>query len=159
MSTEEIIEFTTIRDDFSEYELENGQILKAKTSVVNVVNVKDKDGKEKGGVGLQPFTHVITPSNLERYGIEYTKGVATEKDQVKELNFKTKREVMNIYETKKSVILVGFKMEKIFLTNKVNDRNEPILRFQSKNALNVIDKPDYTGKPDAILSDQPNSTG
>lgn len=157
MSTEERIEFTTIRDDFCEYEIENGQILKAKTSIINVVNFKDKDGNVKGGVGLQPYSNVITPSDVERYGIEFTKGPATEKDQVKELSFKTKREIMNVYETKKSIILVGFRMQKIFLTNKVDDRNAPILRYQSNNAVNVIDKPDYTGKPDVILSDESNS--
>ena len=74
-------------------------------------------------------------------------GVATEKDHVKELNFNIVKEIVNIYETKKSIILVGMRVKKIFLTNKVNANNEPILRFESSNAMNVVDKPDYANIP------------
>ena len=144
---EERIEYNTIRDDFSIIEIENGQILKVKSTLVDAVNITGDDKKDNAKIGLATFTHVITPPHVERYGIEYSQGVATEKDHVKELNFNIVKEIVNIYETKKSIILVGMRVKKIFLTNKVNANNEPILRFESSNAMNEVDKPDYANIP------------
>lgn len=142
------VQYETIRDDFTVVELENGQVLKIKTSLVEIAKASKK-GKEGANLGFSQFTHVITPKDVETYGIEFTKGIATEKDQVRELKFNTTKEVMNVYETKKVIILIGIKVNKVFITNKMNDNGEPILRVNSSNAINTVEKPTYISKPPA----------
>lgn len=137
---EERIEYSTIRDDFSVYEIENGQILKAKTSLVDLTNLTDDQGIKKGGAKIQPYSYVITPPDVEKYDIDYTVGQPTEKNQVKELKFKIIKEIVNIYETKKLLILAGLKVEKVFLTNKMDKKKSPLLRYQSLNGVDVIEK-------------------
>lgn len=138
---EERIEYNTIRDDFSVYEVENGQILKAKFSLVDILS--DIDSNEKrGSVRVQPYSYVITPNDIEKYGIKYEQGIATEEDQIRELKFTPLSEIINIYETKKFFILVGIKVKKVFLTDKINsdDDDAPILRYQSLNEFSIIEK-------------------
>jgi len=153
---EERIEYNTIRDDFSSYEVENGQILKVKISVVDIINKIDGDTQKQGSVATNPYSHVITPSDIERYDIKYERGMATEKDQVKELKFTTINEIINIYETKKLFIFAGIKVEKIFLTNKINNKDEPILRYQSVNAIDVIQKPNLNNLPEDSIKQIPS---
>jgi len=139
---EERVKYNTIRDDFSSYNVENGQILKVKLSVVDVINTMDGD-KKKGSVSIIPYSHVVTTPNLRRYDMIYERGAATEQDQVKELKFTTVDEVINIYETKKLFIFAGLRVEKIFLTNKADDHDNPILRYQSTHGVSVSAKPNF----------------
>ena len=152
---EERVDYNTIRDDFSVYEIENGQILKVKQSLVDIVNQINENEKH-GSIKSQLYSFVITPDDVERYDIEYEQGTATEKDQVKELKFKPIREIINIYETKKLFILVGVKVEKVFLTNKINKDNEPILRYQSVNGVDVMEKPPFDNPPEELVEGRPS---
>ncbi len=144
---EERIDYNTIRDDFSSYEVENGQILKVKLSTVDVMYTFDGDSEKKGSVATNSYSYVITPSDVERYEVEYEIGPASEQDQIRELNFKPIREIINIYETEKFFIFSGIKVEKIFLTNKTDVTNNPILRYQSINAIDIIEKPTFNNPP------------
>jgi len=137
------VDYTTIREEFSVYEIENGQILKAKVSLVDLFNLPDENNVPRGKISIQGYSYVITPPDIDTTGMEVTNLPVTEKDQAKELKFKTIKEAINIYETKKAIILIGLKMEKIFLTNKLNQKKEPILRYQSVNGIDAIQKPDF----------------
>ena len=139
----ERVEFTTIRDDFSIFQIENGQILKAKVTLVDVVNISKKETEPEGRLSIQPYSYVITPPKTDISGMEVTGNPVTDEDVTKEVQFEKIKEVLNIYETKKSIILVGLKMEKIFLTNKMNDNKEPVLRYQSINGFDVMLKPEF----------------
>ncbi|MBI1663986.1 MAG: hypothetical protein IS860_11010 [Nitrosopumilus sp.] len=147
---EERIDYNTLRDDFSIYEVENGQILKVKLSIVDVVNKIDGDNAKKGSVGTNPYSHVITPSDIERYDVKYEQGVASDKDHVKELKFTTVSEIINIYETKKLFIFSGIRVEKIFLTNKVDSANNPRLRYESVSVIDAIEKPNFDNPPNNV---------
>ena len=148
---EEHIEYDTIRDDFSSYGVENGQILKVKLSVVDVINLVDENDATKGKVVTRPYVHVITTSNLERYDIKYDRETPTENDQVKELKFTSISNVINIYETKKQFIFTRVNTKKIFLTNKMDISNNPILRYRHGCEINITTKPNFSNSLDASM--------
>lgn len=138
----ERVEYSTIRSDYNIYKVENGQILKLKLEVIDVINEIEEDGKPTADIKTQIISPVITPNDIDTTGLEYSLEVK-ESDQTGELKFETLREVINIYETKKSFIISAIKLDKIFATNKKNKKNEPVLRFGSINALDVIEKPQF----------------
>lgn len=136
-------EFSTIREDYNVYKIENGQILKVKSEITDIINVTDDNGKTTGKVKTQTSSIVITPQGMDTTGLEES-DTATEKDQTKELKFEVVKDgVTNIYETKKSLILTGVKVEQVFATNKKNKLNEPLLRFTSLNVISLVEKPDF----------------
>ncbi len=141
--TEEHIEYHTIRDDFSSYGVENGPILKVKLSVVDVINLIGENDKEKRNVVTKLYVHVITTSDLERHDIKYEQGAATEKNQVKELKFTSVNKVINIYETAKFFIFADIKVDKIFLTDKVDIANNSLLRHYFTQEVNIIAKSNF----------------
>ena len=53
---EEYVSFTTIREDFCEYQVENGQIIRAKNTISKIVN-KTIEGKKKGGIVMQTVSN------------------------------------------------------------------------------------------------------
>ena len=134
------IESSTIREDFNVYEVETGQILKAKSIVVDVYEDEDKRGKF-GNLGFQTISHVTTTTKIDTTDYEYlpTEQVK-EEHEIKDLKYKTIKENINIYETKELIILVDPRVEKISLTNKKNKEGNPVLRFRTGIAVSVIPK-------------------
>lgn len=136
----EHINFNTVREDFNEYKVENGQVLKIKRILVDVI-ADIGNGKPKTSMGLKDFSHVFTTTKIDTLDFEYsTPEHVTEKDQIRELQFITLKENVNIYETKKELILINLHLQKIFLTNKKDITNSPILRYESLSTISVLDK-------------------
>ena len=138
--TEKRVKFNVIRQVPSSYRVENGQILK---HMVVISDIRDKSDSDTpiGEATLNDVTHVITPPNITQKDTEVTVGTPTEEDQVCELDFEAEDEVINIYETKDYIILVANMIEKVFLTNKTDDQNNPMLRYQTKTGMKTIPKP------------------
>jgi hypothetical protein len=137
----EHIDFITIREDFNVYEIENGQILKVKQILTDVVVETIEDNKKISNLGLKEFSTLITNIEIDTSKLEYaTPDQITEADEVKELQFRSIRELVNIYETNKSLILLVPKLQKVFLTNKKDHANAPILRYKIITSFNLIDK-------------------
>lgn len=133
------IDFTTIREDMSVYEVENGQILKAKQIIVDIIEGEDKKGKF-GNLGLHGVSHVASPPDMDTSGLEFGEAnKVTEQDEVAELKFTVKKQVINIYETDNAIILVNPKVETIHSTNK-KDKSGMILRFRTGIEVNVVPK-------------------
>src|SRR2546428_7935932 len=86
---EEIIEFTTIREDFSEYEAENGQILRAKQVVTEIINRIDDVGKKKARLKFSIISNVVTPNPIDTstLQLETDPNKVTEQYVTKELSF------------------------------------------------------------------------
>lgn len=145
--TNKPVDYATIREDFSVYECENGQIFRIKTTITNIV--KDEETK-KSAIDFKDISSVTTPIQIDTS--EYEESTAeqvTSEHEIKELNFKSIKEVINIYETEKSLIVLYPVVEKIFLTNKKDKQGAPILRYHSKNSINVIDKKMFIEGPPA----------
>jgi hypothetical protein len=88
--------------------------------------------------------------------MEYSKPEdVTQSDEVRDAQFKPKKEIINIYETDKAIILVTLKIENIKLTNKKDKEEAPILRYTALTNVNVIEKPSLT---DAKIINENNTT-
>lgn len=143
---DERIEFLSVRSDYNVYEIENGQTLKIKLETVDIINTSENEQTPTAKIQTKLISHVISPKDIDTSGLERSTGIVTEKDHVKELNFKTIKEVVNIYETKKAFIFTALNLEEVFLTNKKNAQDEPILRFTSNNGIDFIQKPEFKTK-------------
>lgn len=135
------IEFTTIREDFSEYKTENGLILRVKITVMDIL--QDAVDKLKFSMDLKDIATVITPSNFDTSSMENAEFEnVTDNDVIKELKFYPIKITTNIYEIKNAIIIVFLKVTTIKLTNKKDKiKHSPILRFNSEATINVINTP------------------
>lgn len=139
---EEPVEFTTIREDFSEYEADNGQILKVKAVVTDIVNVTNNDGRASARLNFKTISHVITPIPIDtsNFILESNPDRVIEQDQIGELTFRPLKEITNIYETKQTMILLIPQMQRIFLTNKKDANGAPHLRFTMSTDVSILSK-------------------
>ena len=137
---EEHIDYDTIREDYNIYECENGQILKAKQIVADIMEKYEKSGKV-GNLSFSQVSYVRNTKPIDTSDIEYlpTEQV-TDEHIVKDLKFKIKKEVINIYETDKLIILVDPRVEKISVTNKKDKKGNPFLRYRTGTGISVIPK-------------------
>ncbi len=155
------IDFRVIREDFNIYEVENGQILKEKqmlTDISIIDEIDKKDNKNMSQFGFNPFSYVITSKEIDTSNMESANPAnITEKDQIKELSFRTIQEIVNIYETNKVLIFVKSRVRKIFWTNKKDIGkipHVPILRFESEIVFNAFEKDSMSASsPASIIKD------
>ncbi len=128
---EERVDFTTVREDFSEYEVENGEVLRVKAVVTEIINKTDGDKETGGDIRFSTISKISASDPIDTTDLELESdpNKVTEKDEVKELKFKTIKEIVNIYETANSLILVIPCVTKIVLTNKKDPNNLPRLRY------------------------------
>lgn len=138
--TEERVQFSIVRLTPSSYRVENGQIIKHMAVVSDIRNIADSDPPRSNFV-LNEVTHMVTPNNITREDMKVTTGTPTEEDRVRELKFDVEDEVINIYETKDHIILVANMVEKVFLTNKVDEQNDPMLQCDVRLGMRTIPKP------------------
>lgn len=129
-----------IRQAYSTYRVENGQILKQMATISDMRDVVGSD-PPMGQVTINDVSHVISPPEITRDDIMVTQGNPSEKDQVRELKFEIEEDVINIYETKDHIILVACTVQKIFLANKVDEHNNPMLRHMVQIGTNAVPKP------------------
>lgn len=134
------INFSIIREKFSSYRVENGQTLRMLKLVADVF-MEDNTAPNEAKFTMKDLSYAITPPDVNRYDIKYTRGDPTEDDRIKELKFKIEYEPTNIYETNDSFILLGGFLEKVFLTNRVDASNNPKLQYVTQTYMTTIPKP------------------
>lgn len=151
----EPIEYSTIREDYCIYEIENGQVLRTKVTITSIGNeINENTNEKKGKMSFSNVTTVDNPAGIDASNLEYSPtDKVTENDVVKELDFTPKKEVINIYETNKMLILISSKVTKVGLTNKRDDTNAPILRFTNDVGVQSIEKSSLNPK---IASEKKN---
>lgn len=138
--TEERVPFSVVRQAPSSYHVENGQILKHMAVIFDIRDMADTDPPQTQA-SLNDVAHVVSPPNIIRYDVKAFEGAPAEADRVRELKFEVEESVINIYETQDHIILVASMVQKIFLTNKVDAQNNPVLQCMAQVALNTIPKP------------------
>ncbi len=148
--TEKNIDYTTIREDFSIYECENGQILRLKPIISSIITIEE-DGKEtKSVIDFKEASSIFTPKPIDTTDLKTAKpDDITKENEREELKFKPLKEVINIYETEKSLIILYPIVEKIILTDSKDSSGDPILRYKLKNSLNIISKKMFLGPKDS----------
>lgn len=137
----EHIDFSTIREELNQYHVETGQTLKFKMILTDIFVESDNRDSKAFNLGVQEFSVVISDNEIDTSTFEYSsKEQITEKDQIKELGFKPMKEVINIYETQKNFIMISSSISKIYLTNKKDKTNNPILRYENISKIDTIEK-------------------
>lgn len=129
---EEHIRFATIKEDFSEYEIEHGLHLRLKPIVSDMIR---KGGDERAFVLVfELISRTVIP---DERGFSYEPSY----DVKKGLQFKPLMEAVNIYETDKRIILAIYQLEKVFPTNEKDSEGAPVLQLKGDMLVNVIEKP------------------
>ena len=138
---EEHLEFDVIREDFNLYKIENGQLLKAKHVVTDITIKSSLHNKQMVNLTLKDISHIITNVKIDTTGFQISSSdKVTEKDQLHELKFRAIKEVVNIYETDKALLFLASKIQKIFLTNKIDNTGAPILRYETSTGFSLLNK-------------------
>jgi hypothetical protein len=144
----EHIKFTTIREGLSEFEVENGQLLKVMVVATDIF-VEEKDGQKVPVLGLKELSAVITDVEIDTSGLEYADNEkVTENDELRELQFKPITQIVNIYESQNFIFLVPTIIRKVMITNKKDNQGNPILRFQYLPSVSTVDKSTLYGTLD-----------
>lgn len=142
LSVEKHVNFITIREDFSEFEAENGQILKIKKVITDLIEQPVENSLFQAKVQMQDVIHVITTKKIDTDGMVTADLTSlTDKDIIENLSFKPKKIVLNIYETETFILLVGIQVTSIGATNKLDVTGNPYLRFRTNFEINIILKP------------------
>jgi hypothetical protein len=128
--TEVHINFSTIREDFNEYQIENRVLLKVKPILTDIIP-ETKDDETGFKTVFEKISKVI--GTLEKDPSQ----VPAEKE-THELLFVPIKEVINLYETDKMIILVAYKVERVFYTAR---ENEPRIWAQDNTMFNFVQKP------------------
>ena len=142
LSVEKHVNFITIREDFSEFEAENGQILKIKKVITDLIEQPVENSLFQTKVQMQDVIHVITTKKIDTDGMVTADLTSlTDKDIIENLSFKPKKIVLNIYETETFILLVDVQVTSIGATNKLDVTGNPYLRFRTNFGINIILKP------------------
>lgn len=124
------IEFTIIKEEFNEYDLESGLFLRVKPIVVDLVT----KGSQSGFAVIFDLFSKLVRSTYDSSG-------DAKYDETKQLQFRPRKEVVNIYETQSAIILVAYQLSTIFTSNQRDNEGLPILRLEGETLFNVVDKP------------------
>jgi hypothetical protein len=138
--TQKHLDFATVKEEFNVYKVENGQILRAKQIVTDIIETTEGN-KRIANLALRDVSVVITDVKINTDNFEISSpDKVTEKDQITELKFKPIREVINIYETPDALLFLANKVQRVFLTNKKDQTGAPILRYETLTGFNFLNK-------------------
>jgi hypothetical protein len=68
----EHIPFTTIREDYCEYRATNGQILRMKVILTDIVVETIEDGTKSSLLGIKDFSAIITENDIDTSKLKYS---------------------------------------------------------------------------------------
>ena len=136
------VPFDVMREDYSVYEIENGQILKVKQSITEIINTNDPDPAKQSKISSKTISVCTTIKKIDTSDLEEsTPDKTVISDQTHELKFKMIKEPVNVFETKISILLLNTHIYKIFATTKKDHNGDPIIRFSAVHDLAITKKP------------------
>lgn len=144
----------TIKEEFDEYELEDGNILRVKQALITFAFADDSKVVEKGKkivntilqaklvAGIVPTGEVDTTNLVENLVEPLRK-----EDRVKEVGFKPIRTHLNIYETDEVLILTRNHLQKVWLTKSKDNAGIPRYWVEATISARVEGKETPTSLP------------
>jgi hypothetical protein len=109
--------------------------------VVTDIMIEEKNGQKVPILGPKDLSVVITDAEIDTSDLEYAeREQVTEKDEIRELQFKPITEVVNIYESQNFIFFVPTIIRKVMITNKKDKQEAPILRFEYLPRVSTVDK-------------------
>jgi len=136
----------TVREEFDEYLLEDGNTLRIKDVLVAFgftgEKKKDQSGKEllKTMVQFQQVNGIIPTGNPDTTNLKQQEGPTTDKDRVKKIGFKEKKNTLNLYETDEFLIVIRSRLNEVWTTPFKDQQNIPIYRTNGNSALSTHNK-------------------
>ena len=134
---------TTIREEFDEYVLEDGNTLRIKDVIVafgfSSENPTDLDSdKLKAFIRFNQIVGVIPTGNIDTSGLEPQTNKISEKDRRKKISFKPKNTSLNLYETDEFLIILRSRLNNVW-TTPYKDKDE--IPIYSINTSIAVDSP------------------
>lgn len=139
----------TIREEFDEYILEDGNTLRIKDILASFglgeeikTNESDKI-KTKTFVQFEQTTAVIPTADVDTSHLEQLgHNKISDKDKVKEMKFTPKRVSLNLYETDEFLIVVRSRLNHVWTTPYKDNNNVPIYCLNSDTTMDAKPKKD-----------------
>lgn len=133
-----LVDYTTLHEKFTDYECDNGLILRHKPvlAAVHVTNDFPSALDIK-----QTYTTIV---NKKKPHAKQTLLINEHEKKGRNLKWKPVKPTINIYETDTHILFMHSVITKIFLTEKVDENGHPKLGYTSKNIINVIAKDVFT---------------
>jgi len=133
MSTDALA-FTTIREDWNDYRLENGTLYRIKVTITNLR--RGKQPLERMG---EFSTVVNTEPAPEDIGQPTEKQVAQEADALEDVRFEQSSRTTNIYEDSEAeIILVTLMMDRIRKTNLFSSKGSRIFFTDARISISGV---------------------
>jgi len=137
----------TIREELDEYLLEDGNTLRFKDVLISLETTggtkKDESGKVLVEVSAQFHTvsGIINTGNVDVSHLEESEaGTVGDDGRVSKIGFKSKRIILNLYETDEQLIIVRTELREVWTTKFKDKEGRPIYRFSHRTALESIAK-------------------
>lgn len=137
----------TIREEFDEYLLQDGNILRMKDVIVSFgfpdKEVKfDSAGKAmtKAFIQFQQVLGVVPTADVDTSNLKIQAIPITEKDRINELEFTSKKNSLNLYETDEVLIILRSKLNYVWTTPYKDKTDIPIYSINSSSAVEARHK-------------------
>ncbi|MHB8601587.1 MAG: hypothetical protein ACYC6W_08325 [Nitrosotalea sp.] len=152
MTTETDFEnFKTVREEFSEFTLSDGNVLRVKDVLVSFAMTPQKIESDKMlakiSMQVQPVGGVIYTGKSDTSKLEFVTGIqVSDQDKISKLDFEPKNLVINVYETNGFLILLKSKLLEVWTTRYKDKNDAPIYRFYSSAVMDLMNKKEV-GEP------------
>jgi len=151
--TQELVR--VIREDFSEYILDDGNTLRVKGVLINFsLTVEEKTNKE-GKIGAhvqyqtQPVGGVLNTAKIDTSALEQRDpSTISASDNVSKIGFKPKKIVLNLYETEEFLIIGKYVLQEVWTTKYKDNASAPIYRYSGGLIFDAIGKDTLAPIPD-----------
>jgi len=137
----------TIREEFNEYELEDGSTLRAKQVIITFALTDDESQvDDKGGKlvkilsNFQLVSGVIPKGELILQEQKVKESPIPSEDIIKEVKFEEKKSFLNIYETDEVLLFVRTNVTNVHSTKQKDQLGQPRYRVLAEAVLEVRQK-------------------
>ena len=144
MSDQPQYAITTLREEFNEYVLADGNILKLKDILVSFVPAgekrKDDQGKtyEKVLCQMNQINVVVPVGDADVSSLEpVDTDSVTKEHRIKKISFEPKHESLSTYEVNRHYVFVRSRLNEVWTTKFKDKNNLPIYNFSNRVALEI----------------------
>ncbi len=135
----------TIREEFDEYILEDGNTLRLKDILISF-GLGDKTKEEDGKMKVKTFVQykliigVVPTADVDVSNLKLLDRPITDSDREKELKFTPKQVTLNLYETNEFLIFLRNKLNKVWTTSYKDKNDIPIYSVNADSTMDAQDK-------------------
>ena len=131
------VDYTTVREDWSEYKTNDGTSVKVKLTLTELIEIGQRTGKFKFGIKGIMFKQP-TPDDMPKPDEKQD-----DEEKVETIEFTKVRDSLNIYDVPERFLFLNKpKLEKLEKTNKFNSKGKRIWKYLIGCAINIVKYPD-----------------